>query len=42
MELKEQVPALLQCRLLTKVLDHWNQWVTNMVPGESGDLFWGV
>jgi hypothetical protein len=42
LELKEQVPALSQCRVLAKVLDHWDQWVGNLAPDETGDLFWRV
>lgn len=43
LQLKEQVPALSQCRLLAKVLDHWDDWTGNgLAPDESGDIFWGV
>jgi hypothetical protein len=40
---KEQIPALAQCRLLTKVLDRWDTWTDGrLAPDESGDIFWGV
>jgi hypothetical protein len=42
LDLKDLVPALSQCRLLARVLDHWNQWVGNLEPDETGDIFWGV
>jgi hypothetical protein len=41
--LKEQVPALGQCKLLKKVVERWEEWTSgNPSPDETGDVFWGV
>jgi proteasome accessory factor A len=43
LELKEQLPALGQCRLLAKILDRWDAWTSGVLAAdESGDVFWGV
>jgi hypothetical protein len=41
--LKQQVPALRQCRLLASVLRRWRKWSEGgLQPDRSGDPFWGV
>jgi len=40
-ELREQRPALSQCRLLAKILDHWKAWTGGNPDPEGGsDAFW--
>jgi len=43
LELKRQVPALGQCKLLAKVLRRWKTWTNGkLLPDSRGDAFWGV
>jgi proteasome accessory factor A len=43
LELREQLPALANCRLLDKVLGRWDEWTSGrLVADETGDVFWGV
>jgi hypothetical protein len=41
LELREQRPALSQCRMLAKILDHWKAW-TGGDPDPAGgpDFYW--
>lgn len=40
-ELRGMRPALSRCRLLAKILDHWDAWINGGVGPEGGtDLFW--
>ena len=42
LELKEQLPAPGQCRLLAKVLQRWTEWASgDLAADETGDVFWG-
>jgi tetratricopeptide (TPR) repeat protein len=40
---RRSVPALGGCRLLGRVLEHWDAWIQGRAePGGSGERFWGV
>jgi hypothetical protein len=42
-ELRGLRPALSQCRLLGKILDHWDAWISGAADPDGGtDLFWWV
>ena len=39
-ELQQQVPALNECRLVSKILDRWEVWAgSERCPDETGDIF---
>ncbi len=43
LKLKRDLPGLAQCKLLAKILRRWKTWTQGeLLPDESGDLFWGV
>lgn len=39
--LREDRPALAQCRLTKKILAHWDEWIAGAELDEA-DLFWGL
>lgn len=40
-ELRGMRPALSQCRLLAKILDHWETWTSGVADPDGGqDLYW--
>lgn len=41
LELRDQLPALNQCRLLSKILSHWDEWVGGAGDPDGGaDAYW--
>jgi len=41
LELREQRPALAHCRLLAKILDHWDEWTGGATNPDGGtDSYW--
>ena len=43
LELRQQLPALAQCRLFGSVLERWDPWAGgDLCPDETGDVFWGL
>jgi hypothetical protein len=41
LELRDQLPALNQCRLLSKILSHWAAWVGGADDPDGGpDRYW--
>ena len=40
--IRQQLPALAQCALLTKILANWDGWVGGQTPESEGDDFWGL
>jgi len=43
LQLHEQLPALAQCALLSKVLARWAEWTSGELTRDAnGDEFWGV
>jgi hypothetical protein len=41
-ELREQLPALQQCRLLKKIFRRWKLWISGEQPTGEPDFFWGL
>jgi tetratricopeptide (TPR) repeat protein len=40
-EFRGMRPALSQCKLLAKILDHWDVWINNGAdPAGGGDAYW--
>jgi len=40
-ELRDQLPALNQCRLLSKILSHWDAWIGGADDPDGGpDRYW--
>ena len=40
-ELRGHRPALVQCRLLAKILDHWDAWINGAADPDGGkDFYW--
>jgi hypothetical protein len=42
LRLRDELPALAACPLLTKILDNWRDWARGNTPDEHGDRFWGL
>jgi tetratricopeptide (TPR) repeat protein len=41
-ELRGSVPGLQNCRLLERILTHWQQWISEPSAGSQTDTYWGV
>lgn len=42
LRLRDELPALAACPLLTKILDNWRDWARGNGPDEHGDKYWGL
>lgn len=42
LELRANLPALAECKLLARVLERWDSWTGDPAAAEHGDVFWGV
>ena len=42
LRLRDELPALAACPLLTRILDNWRDWARGSQPDEHGDRFWGL
>jgi hypothetical protein len=40
LEIQSQRPALAQCQLLNRILEHWKEWTTGGMLRDETDYFW--